>query len=72
MKNMYDVRKLLRQFGIWIYIGNREAEFDLMEMELNELFQMACISKSVYHQSILVIRKEARNLRKRKGANAHE
>lgn len=72
MKNIYDIRQLLKQFGIFVYIGSREAELDLMEAEIKELFCVSCISNHVYQESILLIRKEKRNLQDGKGANAYE
>lgn len=72
MNSIYDVRQLLKKFGTFIYIGNREADLDLMEAEIKELFRISCISNQTYQQGILLIRKEKRNLRDGKGANAYE
>jgi len=72
VKDIYDVRQLLKRFGVFIYIGNREADLDLMEEEIRELFHISCISNQVYQESLLLIRKEKRNLQDGKGANAYE
>lgn len=72
IKSIYDVRQLLKQFGIFIYIGSREADLDLMEAEIQELYSVTCIPKNIFQESLLVIRKEKRNLREGKGANARD
>ncbi|HLR01136.1 MAG TPA: YqgQ family protein [Virgibacillus sp.] len=61
MKNIYDIRELLKQFGTYIYIGNREADLDLMETEIKELFHLSCISKQTYQECLLTIRREKSN-----------
>lgn len=67
MKNIYDIRELLKQFGTYIYIGNRKVDLDLMEAEITELFRMSFISNHKYQESILTIRKEKRNIEGEKG-----
>lgn len=60
---MYDVTQLLKKYRIFIYTGNRMADLDLMEMELNELNEAKVISKEDFMQAQLIIRKEKRILR---------
>lgn len=60
MKNMYDVQQLLKRFGIFIYVGNRTADLELMEMELRELYQSGCIQIQEYQQAVLILKKEIR------------
>ncbi len=61
MKSMIDVRRLLKQFGIFIYIGNRIADLQLMEEEIRELYSMQLIDVQQFQQAILIIRKEMEN-----------
>ncbi|TQS74546.1 DUF910 family protein [Ornithinibacillus gellani] len=60
MKNMYDVQQLLKRFGIFIYVGNRTADLELMEMEVRELYQSGCIQIQEYQQAVLILKKEIR------------
>lgn len=58
MKTMYDVQQKLKQFGIFVYTGNRLSDLQLMELELKELFDYALITKDDYVLAKLVIQKE--------------
>lgn len=44
METFFDVLQLLKKYGIFIYIGDRLAEFNLMEQEINELYQNKLIT----------------------------
>ncbi|MFD2209174.1 YqgQ family protein [Virgibacillus halophilus] len=61
MQTMYDVQQLLKRFGIFIYVGNRKADLELMEIELTELYRAKVITGSEYQNALLVLRKEARD-----------
>ncbi|ASK63196.1 cytosolic protein [Virgibacillus phasianinus] len=69
MKTVFDVRQLLKKFGTFIYIGNRLADLELMEDEIKELYQNACISAQEYQLSVLILKQEARKIREEKGAD---
>ncbi|MEH7743814.1 YqgQ family protein, partial [Neobacillus drentensis] len=43
MKTIYDIQQFLKRFGTLIYIGDRVADLELMEMELKELYQSQLI-----------------------------
>lgn len=60
MQTMYDVQQLLKRFGIFIYVGNRKADLELMEIELSELYRSKVISGNEYQTALLVLRKEMR------------
>lgn len=55
---MYDVRDLLKQFGIFIYTGNRIGDLEIMSDELRELYDLKLIQISTYQTAQLIIRKE--------------
>ncbi|WP_099158503.1 YqgQ family protein [Virgibacillus ndiopensis] len=59
MKTVYDVQQLLKKFGTFIYIGDRIAELELMEMEVKELYESHLIGPEEYSKAILLLRKEA-------------
>lgn len=58
LKFVYDVQQLLKKFGIFIYIGDRLAELELMETEIKELYFSNLISKEEMHQALSIIKKE--------------
>ncbi|AQX53751.1 YqgQ family protein [Priestia flexa] len=58
MNTLYDVQQLLKSFGIVIYIGNRQADIELMETEIRELYQSKLIETQDYQMAILLLRQE--------------
>lgn len=63
MKTVYDVQQLLKRFGIFIYVGDRIADLELMEIELNELYKQHCIRPNDYQIAVLILRKEKRRIK---------
>ena len=37
MRTLYDVQQLLRRFGIYVYVGKRLWDIELMQIELKSL-----------------------------------
>ncbi|WP_284140477.1 MULTISPECIES: YqgQ family protein [unclassified Virgibacillus] len=62
MQTVFDVQQVLKRFGIFIYVGDRLADIELMELELYELFKSGFISSVEYQQCTLVLKKEARQI----------
>ncbi|MEQ7221192.1 YqgQ family protein [Vagococcus fluvialis] len=58
MRTMYDVQQLLKQFGIFIYLGNRLWDIELMMVEIRELFDNGVIEKKVFLNAMMVLKKE--------------
>ncbi|MBD8003567.1 YqgQ family protein [Bacillus norwichensis] len=58
MNSVYDVQQLLKKFGIFIYIGDRLADLEMMEAEIRELHAENLISKEDFQHSILLLRRE--------------
>ncbi|MBD1373617.1 DUF910 family protein [Hazenella sp. IB182357] len=48
VKNLVDVRTLLKQFGLVVYTGDAEADKALMVDELKELQEMGLIAKETF------------------------
>ena len=46
MKTLYDVQRLLKQFGIYVYLGKRLYDIEMMKIELERLYDNGLISKS--------------------------
>ncbi|WP_163581158.1 YqgQ family protein [Gracilibacillus saliphilus] len=63
MDSIYDLRKLLLKFGTIIYIGDRLADLELMEEEMNELYQVKVITKEQFLQAKIIITKEKEKIK---------
>lgn len=64
MKNMYDVRQLLKRYNIFIYTGNRSGDAELMELEIRSLYDAQLIDVTSLQQALLILRKEAASTKK--------
>lgn len=58
MKTLYDVMQLLKNFGVFIYTGERQADLDLMEDELRDLYRSGLIAPDDFASALLVLRSE--------------
>ncbi|CAM4226893.1 hypothetical protein AT575_05490 [Streptococcus penaeicida] len=60
MKTLYDVQQLLKNFGIYIYIGKRLYDIEVMKIELKRLYDNGLIDKMDYLNAELILRREHR------------
>ncbi|QST01936.1 YqgQ family protein [Pontibacillus sp. ALD_SL1] len=67
MKSIYDIQQLLMKFGTVIYIGDRIADLELMEMELRELYKSQFVSDQDFQMAILLLRQEISKVQKARG-----
>ncbi len=67
MKNVYDIQQLLKRYGSFIYTGDRLGDLELMEMELDELYQMKFVQISEYQNAKMVLKKEKRLIMDKRG-----
>jgi uncharacterized protein YqgQ len=58
MKSIYEIQQFLKQYGTFIYIGDRVADLELMEVELKELYQAQLIEPREYSTALLILRQE--------------
>jgi uncharacterized protein YqgQ len=58
MKNMYDVQQMLKKYGIFIYLGDRMADVEMMQEEVRELYQSGLISPAEFQTSMLILKSE--------------
>ncbi|WP_278915397.1 YqgQ family protein [Ligilactobacillus agilis] len=65
MKNLYDVQQLLKKFGIYVYVGKRMWDIELMALELDHLRQAQVIDEPTFVQAKLVLTREHRIEEKR-------
>ncbi|MEH7109498.1 MULTISPECIES: YqgQ family protein [Bacillaceae] len=63
MKTIYDIQQFLKRFGTFIYIGDRIADLELMEMEIRELYQSQLIETKDYQTALLLLRHEIQMLK---------
>jgi len=56
MKTIFDVQQLLKRYGVFVYIGNRVADLQLMELELKELYQSQLVEAKEYQVAMLLLR----------------
>ncbi|WP_456278289.1 YqgQ family protein [Bacillus sp. AK128] len=72
MNTIYDVQKLLIQYGTLIYIGDRLADLEMMEDELRELYDSKILQAHDYKLGLLIVRQAAeveKEKRKRNESN---
>jgi uncharacterized protein YqgQ len=67
MKTIYDIQQLLKNFGTFIYVGDRIADLELMEEEVRQLFQSTLIDTKDYQMAILLLRQEIQKIKTNNG-----
>ena len=61
MNTMLDVRNLLKQFGIFIYTGDRKGDAELMELELSDLYEKGLVQQDDFLKAkVLLLREKQR------------
>jgi uncharacterized protein YqgQ len=58
LNNMYDVQQLLKKYGIFVYLGDRNADLEMMQEEIRELYQSGLLSIEDFQRSMLILRSE--------------
>ncbi|HEQ0262034.1 TPA: YqgQ family protein [Streptococcus pyogenes] len=60
MKTLYDVQQLLKNFGIFVYLGKRLYDIEMMMIELQRLYDSGLLDKRDYLNAELILRREHR------------
>lgn len=60
IKTLYDVQQILKRFGIFVYVGKRLYDIELMKLELSRLYDNGLLEKDDYLTADLVLRREHR------------
>ncbi|MGT2934323.1 YqgQ family protein [Streptococcus castoreus] len=60
MKTLYDVQQLLKNFGIFVYLGKRLYDIEMMKIELQGLYDSGLLDKCEYLNAELILRHEHR------------
>ncbi|SHG68786.1 YqgQ family protein [Virgibacillus chiguensis] len=69
MKTMYDIQQFLKKYGTFIYTGNRLGDLRMMELEINELYELGFIENKKYIEIKMVLKKEITStLKQKKGS----
>lgn len=68
MKSILDIRNLLKQYGSFIYTGDRIGDLMLIEDEIRELYKSQVLDVKEYQSALLIIRQEVRKEEERQSA----
>lgn len=58
MESLYDVQQLFKQFGIYIYVGQRIYDIELMMIELKKIYESHLIDKETYLRARAILQRE--------------
>ena len=58
MNTIYDVQQFLKRFGIFVYVGDRLADLEMMESEIKELYKSNLIEKEDFQMALLLLRRD--------------
>ena len=58
METLYDVQQLFKQFGIYIYVGKRLYDIELMIIELRKLYDGRLIDQDTYMTAWRILKRE--------------
>ncbi|MGX7195427.1 YqgQ family protein [Enterococcus olivae] len=60
METLYDVQQLFKRFGMYIYVGKRIYDIELMAIELKKLFESHLIDQETYIKARNILIREHR------------
>lgn len=63
METLYDVQQLFKQFGMYIYVGARIYDIELMMIELKKLYEGQLVDRDTYLLYSAYFAKRASNRR---------
>ncbi|MDO4902987.1 MAG: YqgQ family protein [Limosilactobacillus sp.] len=64
-RTLYDVQQLLKQFNVYVYVGKRLYDIELMAIELDNLYRAGVVDRDTYMKAKIVLRKEHREEERR-------
>ena len=59
-RTLYDVQQLLKEFNVYVYVGKRLYDIELIAIELDHLYQAGVVDSKTYMKAKIVLRKEHR------------
>ncbi|ETA74860.1 YqgQ family protein [Ligilactobacillus equi] len=60
MKDLYDVQQLLKSFGIFVYVGKRMWDIELIALELDHLHDSQVIDDQTFVTAKMILAREHR------------
>ncbi|KRK35536.1 MULTISPECIES: YqgQ family protein [Levilactobacillus] len=60
MKTLYDVQQLLKKFGIYVYVGKRLWDIEVMALELDHLRKARVVDDKTFVAAKVVLTHEHR------------
>jgi uncharacterized protein YqgQ len=57
---LYDVQQLLKKFNVYVYVGKRIWDIELMAIELDHLYAAKVIEQKLYIKAKMVLEHEHR------------
>lgn len=64
-RTLYDVQQLLKEFNVFVYVGKRLYDIELMAIELDHLYEAGVVDNQTYMKAKIVLRKEHREEKQR-------
>lgn len=58
MNTIYDVQQFLKRYGIFVYLGDRLADLEMMQSEIMELYNSNLIEKEDFQMALLLLRRD--------------
>lgn len=58
MKTLYDIQQLLKRFNVFVYVGKRLWDIELMALELDHLYEAGVVDKQTFVKAKLVLNRE--------------
>lgn len=71
LRTLYDVQQLLKRFDVFVYVGKRLWDIELMALEIDHLYQAKVIDRDLFLQAKLVLQREHRIEQKREERKKH-
>lgn len=60
LRTLYDVQQLLKRFDVFVYVGKRMWDIELMALEIDNLYQAKVIDRDLFLQVKLILNREHR------------
>ena len=61
MKTVHDVQQLLKSYGVFVYVGNRLADLEMMKMEIKDLYMANLIDQGKLKECLAILHSEILN-----------
>lgn len=58
MNTIYDVQQFLKRYGIFVYLGDRLADLEMMQSEIMELYKSNLIEKEDFQMALMLLRRD--------------